>query len=161
MRKYILAAVFAAILPVAGPAGAHDYKAGDLTIGHPWTRAMPPGAKVGGGFLVITNDGDTADTLLAVTSPRADRGEVHEMAMDGGVMKMRELETGLEIPAGATVELKPGGYHIMFMGVTDGFKEGERVPAVLVFEKSGEVAVEFSTSPVGAKDMPHKHGQTN
>jgi hypothetical protein len=76
------------------------------------------------------------------------------MTMQDGVMKMRELEFGLEIPAGGAVELKPGGYHVMFMGVEDGFKEGERVPAVLVFEKAGEVPIEFVVGPVGARTPP-------
>jgi copper(I)-binding protein len=169
MRKIILAAAFAAILPVAGPVAgpalSAEYTAGTITVTEPWTRAMPPGAKVGGGFMVITNSGDTADRLLEVKSPRADHGEVHEMAMDNGVMKMRELADGLEIPAGGSVELKPGGYHVMLMGVSEGFEEGETIPAVLVFETAGEVEIAFPAAPVGAKSMQpmpgHSSSQTN
>lgn len=143
---------------LANHAFAGDTTAGSLKIETPWTRAMPPGSKVGGGFLIISNSGDEADTLLSLTTPRADRGEVHEMSMDGGVMKMRELEDGLEIPAGGTVELKPGGYHVMFMGVTEGFKEGETIDGVLVFEKAGEVPVKFMVGPVGTKTAPGHMG---
>jgi periplasmic copper chaperone A len=140
----------------AGAASAHEYTAGSLTIEHPWTRAMPPGAQVGGGFLIITNSGDQADRLVGISSPRAETGQVHEMSMQDGVMKMRHLEDGLEIPAGASIALKPGGYHVMFMGVGEGFKEGEMIPAVLVFEKAGEVPVEFLVGPVGATTPPAK-----
>lgn len=164
MRKLILTAAFAATLPMISTAMAAEYTAGTITVAEPWTRAMPPGAKVGGGFMVITNSGDTADTLIDIKSQRADHGEVHEMSMDDGVMKMRELADGLEIPAGGSVELKPGGYHVMFMGVTDGFAEGEKIPAVLVFEKAGEVEIEFPAAAVGAKSMhqmPGHSSQTN
>lgn len=156
MRIAILAATLA--MTMSSAALAHDYKIGSIEIDHPWTRAMPPGAKVGGGFMVITNAGSEPDRLVGLSSPRAARGEVHEMTMQEGVMKMRELQDGLEIAPGATVELKPGGYHVMFMEVTEGFKEGEDIPATLVFEKAGEVEVEFKAAGVGEKHAPaHTH----
>ncbi len=153
----IIAALAFALSLFTLPALADEYKAGTLTIDHPWTREMPPGAKVGGGFMVIANSGDSADVLVGLKTPRADHGEVHEMAMKDGVMEMRELKGGLEIPAGGSVELKPGSFHVMFMGVTEGFKEGEKIPGVLVFEKAGEVPVEFVVGPVGGKMPPMKH----
>lgn len=153
----IIAATCLALSLFAAPAVAGDYTSGSLTIENPWTRAMPPGAKVGGGFMVITNSGDTADTLVALKTPRADRGEIHEMTMAEGVMKMRELEAGLEVPAGGSVELKPGSYHVMFMGVTDGFKEGETIEGTLVFQNAGEVPIAFTVGPVGGKMAPMKH----
>ncbi len=91
------------------------FKAGALTIEAPWARATPGGAQVAGGFMKITNTGSEPDRLVGGTVPFAGRFEVHEMTMDGGVMKMRELSKGLEIKPGETVELKPGGYHVMFM----------------------------------------------
>jgi copper(I)-binding protein len=112
-RRLALTALAAAL---AVPAVAHDYKLGMLEISHPWTRVTPATAQSGGGFLTITNKGTTADRLIAARSTVSGKVEVHEMKMDGNVMRMRELEKGLEIPAGATVMLKPGGYHIMFMG---------------------------------------------
>jgi len=156
MRKLALlfATLVAFALPATAPAGAAEYTAGTITVADPWTRAMPPGAKVGGGFMIITNSGDSADRLVGISSPRADRGEVHEMTMADGVMKMRHLADGIEIAPGATVELKPGGYHVMFMGVAEGFGEGETVPAVLVFDKAGEVPVDFVAGAVGSKTPP-------
>ena len=114
-----LAMAFGLALSTNAPASAHDYRLGSLEISQPWTRATPATAQTGGGFLTITNKGTTPDRLIAARSPASNKVEVHEMKMDGNVMKMRELEKGLEIPAGATVTLKPGGYHIMFMGLKD------------------------------------------
>ena len=136
--------------------GGHDvaadtkvYKGGALTIESPWARATPGGAKVAGGFMTITNAGKEPDRLIGGSVPVADRFEVHEMAMDGGVMKMRELSKGLEIKPGETVELKPGGYHLMFMDLKSGLKEGQTVKGTLVFEKAGKIDVEFKVGPIG------------
>lgn len=125
------------------------FKAGSLTIEAPWSRATPGGAKVAGGFMKITNHGTQADRLIGGTVPFAGRVEVHEMAMEGGVMRMRGLAKGLEIKPGATVELKPGGYHVMFMDLKQGLKEGESFKGTLVFERAGKVEVEFRVGPVG------------
>lgn len=152
-RALLLTAAFF----VAGPALAHGYKLGPLEIGHPWTRATAPTAPTGGGFLKITNTGTTADRLIAVKSPAAERVEVHEMKMDGNVMRMRELDKGIEIPPGATVELKPGGFHIMFMGLKAPFAKDTRVPVTLVFEKAGSIDVEFMVMAIGASPSGHDH----
>jgi uncharacterized protein YcnI len=125
------------------------YKAGSLTIDAPWARATPGGAKVAGGFMKITNNGKEPDRLIGGTVPFAGRFEMHEMAMDGGVMKMRALSKGLEIKPGETVELKPGGHHLMFMDLKRGLKEGEAVKGTLVFEKAGTVEVEYKVGPIG------------
>jgi uncharacterized protein YcnI len=124
------------------------FKAGSLTIEAPWARATPGGAQVAGAFMKIINSGTEPDRLIGGTVPFASRFEVHEMAMDGGVMKMREVK-GLEIKPGETVELKPGGYHVMFMDLKSGLKEGETVKGTLVFEKAGKVDVEFRVGPIG------------
>jgi len=139
------------------PAAAHDYTLGSLKIGHPWTRATPPTAPSGGGFLSITNTGTTADRLVSATSPAAGQVQVHEMKMDGNVMRMREVENGLEIPPGATVTLAPGGLHLMMMGLKDPLKEGARVPLTLVFEKAGKIDVELMVMALGASPGAHKH----
>ncbi len=133
----------------AAAAKTRVYKVGELTVEAPWARATPGGAKVAGGFLKITNAGQQPDRLVGGSVPFAGRFEVHEMAMDGGVMKMRELAKGLEINPGETVELKPGGYHLMFMDLTSGLKEGQTVKGTLVFEKAGTVAVEYRVGPIG------------
>lgn len=138
------------LLALASPVFAHDYKAGALKIDHPWTRATPGGAKVGGGFMTITNTGTESDRLVGGSADIAKIFEVHEMKMEGTVMKMRALETGLEIKPGATVELKPGGYHVMFIDLKAPLKEGETVKGELVFEKAGKVAVEYKIENRGS-----------
>ena len=138
----------------AQAAFAHDYKLGALEIDHPWTRATPGGAKVGGGYLVVKNTGDTPDRLISATSPAAGKVEIHEMAIKDGVMIMRPLKDGLEIPAHGEVALKPGGYHIMLMDLKGPIVMDQPVSATLVFEKAGKVDVVFKVAPVGAKSLP-------
>ncbi len=145
-----LLAAFALPAALALPAAAQDATAGDIVVKQPWARAMPPMSKVGAGYMTLTNDGDAADRLVSVESPRSPDVQIHEMKMEGDVAKMRELNDGLEIPAHSTVTLKPGSYHLMFTGVSDGFEEGETVPATLTFEKAGKVDVGFEVAPVGA-----------
>jgi copper(I)-binding protein len=143
---------------LAGSAFAHDYKVGPLVIDHPWSRATPKGATVAGGYLKITNTGTTPDRFVSGASDASKRFEVHEMSMDGGVMKMRELKNGLEIAPGATVELKPGSYHVMFVDVAKPFAKGDRVKATLAFEKAGKVDVEFDVTDIGGTPKEeHKH----
>jgi copper(I)-binding protein len=154
LRRLTLATLVAVL---ALPAFALDYKLGALEIGHPWSRATPPTAESGGGFLAITNTGTTPDRLIAVKSPAADKVEIHEMKMDGNIMRMREVEKGIEIPPGATVELKPGGFHVMFMGLKAPFARDAKVPLTLVFEKAGSIDVELMVQAMGAQPPPmHK-----
>jgi hypothetical protein len=144
-----------AILPSL--AWSHGYKAGDLEIGHPWTRATPPAAKVAGGFLKITNKGGQPDRLLSAAFEGSNTVEVHEMSNEGGVMRMRELPRGLEIKPGETVELKPGGYHLMFIDLKAGLVEKQKLKGELVFEKAGRVSVEFAVEAIGAKGGDSDH----
>lgn len=125
-------------------AAAQDVTLGTIQIRHPYARAMVPGAKVGGGYLSVTNTGTEDDRLVGVASPRAASAGVHEMSVKDDVMIMREVADGIVIPAGATVELKPGGYHVMFMDVAEPFKQGESIAATLTFDKAGSVDVVFS-----------------
>lgn len=157
-KNIVIGAILGAFLAF-GTAEAHEFKVGDIEIGHPHSRAMLPVAKVGGGYMKLTNNGPD-DRLVSATSDRAGSVEFHEMKMDGGVMQMRELPNGVALPAKATVELKPGGYHVMFMNVTQPFKEGEMIKATLVFEKAGPVDVEFSVGPVaGDKGDKNAHAE--
>ena len=142
---------------LALPATAQDYKIGALEITTPWTRATPPSARTGGGFMTITNKGTAADRLVSARSSASDKVEIHEMRMDGNVMRMRELEKGLEIPPGATVMLKPGGYHIMFMELKAPIAKDAKVPLTLVFEKAGSIDVQLNAEAMGA--MPQGHGK--
>ncbi len=149
-RLLTAAAVLTVALTGLQGARAEDFKAGSLEIAAPWTRATPPGAKVAGGFMAITNKGTEPDRLVGGSLPQAGRFEVHEMAVTDGVMKMRELDKGLEIKPGETVTLKPGGYHVMFIELKDQIKEGGKLAGTLKFEKAGEVAVTYEIAPIGA-----------
>jgi len=148
-RILALAAVSAAIF--AAPARADDIKAGDLVITQPWSRATPGGAKVAGGYLTIENKGTAPDRLIGVSADIAGKVEVHEMAMDNGVMKMRPLDKGLAIEPGKTVKLAPGGYHLMMQELKGPLKQGDKVPVTLEFEKAGKVAVSLDVQGVGAQ----------
>lgn len=139
---------------------AHGYKLGNLEIKHPWAKATIAGQPVAGGFMTIVNNGAEPDRLIKITSGVSDMIQVHEMKVENGVMKMGEVPGGLEIAPGAAVELKPGGLHVMFMGIKAPFKEGESVKAVLTFEKAGEVEVEFKVDAARKGDDAHKHHQT-
>ncbi|TYC52784.1 copper chaperone PCu(A)C [Rhodobacterales bacterium] len=146
----------AALSLVCTSAFAMDYKVGDLTVSQTWTRATPPKAKAGGGFVEVTNNGSEDDQLVAASSDVSDKVELHEMAVTDGVMTMRELKDGIPIPAGETVTLQPGGLHIMFMGLNQSFKEGTKVPVVLTFEKAGDLEVELDVAKMGAKTQSHE-----
>lgn len=134
------------------------FKVGDLVVSSPWTRATPGGAKIAGGYLKITNNGKTPDRLVKVSASISDRVEVHEMSMADGVMKMRALPEGLTIKPGETVELKPGGFHMMFMDIKQPLKQGDTMKATLTFEKAGSIDVSFDVGGIGANSEPaHKH----
>ena len=124
---------------------------GELMIEQAWIRAAPAGAPVAGGYLTITNKGQKADRLVSVSAGFAAMSEIHEMAMEGDVMKMRPVDGGLVIEPGATVELKPGGFHLMFMKPKSQVKDGESYPVTLQFENAGAFELEI---PVG-KSAPH------
>lgn len=147
MTRFAISAAVAALLAIAiaTPAFAHDgaTHVGPLNISGEFSRATLPRAPVGGGFMTIENTGSEPDRLLSVTSPVSDNVQIHEMSMDGDVMKMRALADGLEIGAGETVTLAPGGFHIMFMGIKSSFVEGETVPVTLTFEKAGTAELEL------------------
>lgn len=141
-------------------ADEQTYRLGDLVITSPWARATPGGAKVGGGFLKITNNGSEADRLTGGSASFAGRVEVHEMAVTDGIMRMRELEKGLEIRPGQTIELKPGGFHVMFMDLMQPLKQGEGVKVTLVFAKAGKLDVAFKVGGIadkGGDEGGHKH----
>ena len=163
MHKFILAAASATFMSaavfaptqfmstaVAQTAPEQTYKLGPLTITAPWTRATPRGAQVAGGYVRITNTGTQADRLTGGTFDLSAKVEVHEMAMDGSIMRMRQLSGGLEIKPGETVELKPGGLHLMFMDLKSPVATGKPVKGRLTFEKAGSIDVEFAVAPIGA-----------
>ena len=129
-----------------------------IQLEKPWLRATAPGAKVGGGYMLIRNQGAAADKLVAASSPAAGKVELHVHVNEGGVMKMREVP-GYDVPAKGSFELKPGGAHLMFMDLKAPFKEGDKLPVTLKFEKAGAVKAEFQVGGLGGSSAPmqHKH----
>src|SRR4029078_6147985 len=140
----------AALVLTAGSAAAHEYKAGSIEIKHPWARATPKGSEVAGGYMKLINTGKESDRLIGGSVPIAGKFEIHQMSMDRGVAKMPVQPHGIEIKPGETVELKPGSYHLMFVGLKEPFEKGKRVKGTLQFEKAGTVEVEYAVEAVGA-----------
>jgi copper(I)-binding protein len=127
---------------------------GQIEVEQAWARATAPGAKVAAGYMVMRNKSAAADRLVGIASPAAARVETHVTRRDGDIARMREV-TGYDVPANGSFELKPGGAHLMFVDIRKPFREGERIPATLRFEKAGEVRVEFHVS--GLTGHGHRH----
>ncbi len=161
IRRYAMAAVLA--LAAHGVAQAQDFKAGGIEISGPWMRATAPGQTVGGGFMDIGNHGKQPDSLVSVQSPAAEHVEMHETRTENGVSSMRP--TGpVAVPPGGAVKFMPGGYHLMFLKLKQPLKEGDEIPATLVFEHAGAVDVKFKVQPINYKGagngaMKHDMGQ--
>ena len=159
LQVFAFAALFAVL---SASAHAQEIKAGDLVITKPWSRATPGGAKIAGGFLTIENKGAAPDRLIGGSGDFAGKVEIHEMAMNNGVMTMRPLDKGLAIEPGKTVKLAPGGFHLMLMDLKNPLKQGEKVPLELQFEKAGKVTVSLDVQGVGAQGPAgagHSSGQ--
>jgi len=138
-------------------AAAAPVVAGALSIGPAWARASAGPAKVGAGYLAIANGGDAADRLIDAASTAAERVEIHAHISEGGVMMMRRIEA-IDLPAGGSVELAPGGLHLMLFGLTTPLLEGGTFPLTLHFEKAGPVEVTVTVRAPGARDGGgHKH----
>lgn len=135
--------------------GADTISVGDMHLFNRRAIETPPNARNAGGFLSIYNYSDTPNRLVSASSPIAERVELHTMTMDNDVMRMRELEDGIELPGEAQVDLEPGGLHVMFIGLTQPFTEGDEVPVTLVFESGEEQEI---TLPVRARSMDMDSG---
>jgi periplasmic copper chaperone A len=142
--------VSAFVLAQLAPTLAADYDVGSIHITQPWSRATPKGATTGAGYMTITNKGTTADKVSCVSDDASTQCEIHSMTMEGGVMKMRPVEGGLEIKPGETVTLAPSGFHIMFRQLKHPLEQGKTVKATLKFEKAGTVDVEYPVTAIGA-----------
>ena len=140
---------------VAGLAQAQNAKVGPLQIENAYTRATVPGQMAAGGFMKVENKG-VVDLLVSASSPAAGEVQLHEMAMEGNVMKMRQVKD-IPVPAGGAVELKPGGMHLMFMNIKAPLVAGETIPVKLKFAKAGEVEVKFPVNAMGAQGSAMKH----
>ncbi|WP_137126953.1 copper chaperone PCu(A)C [Roseomonas sp. HF4] len=152
LRRSLLAA---AVAVAALPAAAQDRAAGDIRIVRPWTRAAGANAN-GAGFMTLRNGGTEADRLLSAATPAARTVELHTLIREGDVMRMRPVQD-IPVPPGATVELRPGGLHIMLIGLAAPLQQGGRVPLTLRFERAGEVQVELVVESAGARSSGHRH----
>ncbi len=127
-----------------------------VTVEQPWSRATPPGAKIGVGFLRLKNAGAAAERVVGASTPAAARVEMHVTTRDGDVMKMRQVES-FDIPAGGSFELKPGGAHLMLMGLRRPLAKGERVPLTLKLQSGGTLEIELNVAALGARSPGHRH----
>ncbi|MGE0742800.1 MAG: copper chaperone PCu(A)C [Hyphomonadaceae bacterium] len=157
MRAFFSFAVL--LLAACGAATEAPAQTHTLEVRQAWATPTPGGVDVSGGYLVIDNNTSSADRLVSASSSRAARVEIHEMSMDGGVMRMRRIDGGLAAPANTEVALAPGGLHLMFMGVTQPFQIGEQIPLQLTFEHAGRIDVTLTVQrgPPTAEHQHHDH----
>jgi copper(I)-binding protein len=144
--KSLLIAVVLSFLAAA--VSAHEYKVGNISIGHPYARPTAPAQPTGGGYLTLTSKG-SADRLISVSATFAEAVQLHNMRMEGDVMRMREVPS-IELPADTTVELKPGGLHLMFVGLKAPLKVGESYPLKL------KVTVDVKVDAMASPEMRHE-----
>ena len=160
MTKLAILAASVLALFAANAAHAHDYHVKDLTILHPWARPAAEG-QTGAVYLTIKNDGKEDDKFLSAESPAAAKVELHETSDENGVMKMRAVKDGAEVMPGSSLELKPGGYHLMLFDLKKPLEEGAMVPLTITLEKAGAINVDIKvekTAPGTAEAMPmHMH----
>ncbi len=149
-RGLVAALALLAVQFAAAYTQAADFEVGPMHITEPWTRATPKGASTAAGYMTVTNNGTASDRLSCVSSDAAARCQIHTMSMEGGVMKMRPVEDGLEILPGQSVTLRPGGLHVMFVDLKHPLEPGKMVAATFKFEKAGMVEVEYPILAIGA-----------
>ena len=145
----------AATLLIAATSFAFAQNA-SIQVEQPWARATPAGASTGAVYLTITNKSHDADRLLSASSDVADKLQFHEMKVVNGIMEMREITGGLPVAANDSVVLKPGGYHVMLIGLKKPLKADETIPLTLDFEKAGKISLTVPVRAMGAghDDMP-------
>jgi copper(I)-binding protein len=153
LRYLLITALCAVLLPLT--AGAHEFKSGDLLIGHPWARATPGQLANGAAYLTVTNSGKETERLVSAETPVAAKAELHVHLMEDGVMKMRPVD-GVDIVPGTPIELKPSGLHIMLLNLKAPLKEGDLFPLTLTFQKSGPVTVSVLVEGVAASHSEHE-----
>lgn len=157
--KPVLLAGLVLSLAAALPAHAHEYLLKGMHIEHPWARPTAPGAPNGAVYLTLHEHGAGSDKLVSATSPAAGRVELHTHQMDGGVLKMRPVES-IAIEQGTVTELKPGGLHVMLFDLKQPLASGSQFPLTLQFEHAGTVTVEVDVqqNPPSPGDHGHEHG---
>jgi copper(I)-binding protein len=149
-RGLIALTALAFTAPLASHAAAAGYHVGSLQISQTWARATPQGADSGAAYMTVTNTGAKAEKLSCVSSPASAKCQIHEMSMDNGVMKMREVEGGLNVKPGETITFKPGGYHLMLVDLKAPLQQGKSVDATLKVDNGGTAEVEFPIAAIGA-----------
>lgn len=161
-----LAFIAAVLLPLSELHADSPYKVGAIEIDQPWARATPPTARAGAAYFTVHNTGSNDDRLVSVSSPVASMAGVHQMTMNGDMMKMSEVKGGLTIPAAGTVTLAPSGYHVMLIGMKHGLMQGSIIPLTLTFANAGSINIEVQVEAIGApgpagiKPAPARNGTT-
>jgi len=148
--------VFLVTLMLVGAAPAHEYTSVGIKIEHPWARATPQGATTAVAYVKITNTGKTPLRLVGGSTSVAARVEMHEMSMDGGVMRMRPVP-GVDIAPGATVEFKAGGLHLMLIGLNRQLMQEDMVPVTLQFADGAKLLIDLYVEGMGAGGGDHGH----
>lgn len=146
----ICAVLIAGCAPNATPSASGPVPG--LTIEDGFARPAPSGG-MGGAFLTVVNGGSEADRLVSARSPVAPVCELHETVDDNGVMRMRPVAGGFEVPARGKLELKPGGKHVMFLNMTEPLRPGQEVEITLTFEKAGDITIKVPVDPERMGDM--------
>lgn len=129
---------------------AHDYAVGDIEIVHPYAPPTPPGVAMAAGYLEIVNHGHQDDRLMGGKVDFARDVQIHQTVIENDVSRMRQITEGLVIPAGVSVQIEPTGIHLMFADLAEPLVDGERHVATLIFEKAGELKVEFAIEHPGS-----------
>jgi copper(I)-binding protein len=145
MRR-LLAALCVVSLLLPALTWARDYRLGPLRIETPWSRTPPPQAPAAAVYFTLQNTGKQADTLVSVSTPRAAEAMLHQSMESNGVASMKAADAGVALPAGATVAFKPGGLHVMLMGLKTPLKEGDRFPLTLHFAQAGKITIEITVA---------------
>jgi periplasmic copper chaperone A len=141
---------------LAAATAAQEFRAGSIKVTAPWSRATPASAKVGGGFMTITNAGKAPDRLVGGSTAVSGSLEIHEMHLVNGIMMMRHVNPGIALQPGATVVLKPFSHHLMLMDLKQPLRAGEKIKGVLVFEKAGPIEIEYDVVPMGSAGPGHR-----
>lgn len=151
VKTRLVALAACAVLAMPSLAAEDTVLQGDLAVSSGWSRATAPGARVGAGYLTITNSGATADRLLGADTPRAASVEIHSMSTEDGTMQMDAVPDGLDVPAHGSLALAPNGYHLMLVDLPAPLAEGETIPLTLRFQTAGAVETTLSVGSLGAR----------
>lgn len=147
------------VLTFVLPASADHFRIGDIEVSDPWARATPSRARSGAAYMTLSNRGERRDKLVAISTPVARKAELHTHLMEDNIMKMRRVQ-GVEVHPGEKSVFKPGGLHIMLMGLSKPLRQGHVFPMILTFETAGRIEVQVVVQKIGAmRPMGNGHGR--